>query len=269
MTEPDERDSSDVRALLDTALHGEPPTTFDVARLTRLGKRRLRVHRTSAALGVMVLAGGIVLATGLLRHGTTGSASNQISAAATSTPAPPSTISVIPAAPATSIALAADVVATQNAVLKQEFDAQHNGLYAVSGALRFVAAKPSGQLGAGYVGSGLKTRLGDKTGTGDFVLSAGMTIGDDPSTMMSCTATKMTCAIQTIDGISVEVQTDHPTATTTRIFTVALSLSGNVLINGTVDNLDSLNTRTMTRPTPPLTADQLARITAAIANVSP
>lgn len=278
MTEPDDRD---VRALLGTAVHGEPPSALDPARLMRLGKRRLRLQRVSAALGVVVIAGGVALGAGLLRQHDNGTGPDQISAAATSPPpatsppasSPPATSppatqtpSTIPGTP---IVLAADVIATQNTVLKHEYTALGSGLSPVSGQLAFVAAKPSGLVGADYIGSGMTTRLGDQRGTGDFILNADVTIGADPGTMLSCDSSKTTCAVQTVGGISVEVETDHPTAKTTRIFTVALSLSGNVLINGTSDNLDSPQTRNATRPSPPLTADQLARITAAIAKASP
>lgn len=271
MTEPDDRD---VRALLGTAVHGEPPSALDPARLMKLGRRRLRLQRVSAALGVVVIAGGVALGAGLLRQHDNGTGPDQISAAATSPPATsppaasPSATQTPSTIPGTPIVLASDVIATQNTVLKQEYTALGNGMSPVSGQLAFVATKPSGLVGADYIGSGMTTRLGDQRGTGDFILNANVTIGADPSTM-SCDSSTMTCAIQTVGGISVEVETDHPTAKTTRIFTVALSLSGNVLINGTSDNLDSPQTRNATRPSPPLTAGQLAMITAAIAKASP
>lgn len=272
MTEPDDRD---VRALLGTAVHGEPPSALEPARLMRLGKRRLRLQRVSAALGVVVIAGGVALGAGLLRQHDNGTGPDQIGAAATSPPpttSPPTTsppATQTPTIPGTPIVLASDVIATQNAVLKHEYTALGSGLSPVSGQFAFVATKPSGLVGADYIGSGMTTRLGDQRGTGDFILNADVTIGADPGTMLSCDSSKTTCAVQTVGGISVEVETDHPTAKTTRIFTVALSLSGNVLINGTSDNLDSPQTRNATRPSPPLTADQLARITAAIAKASP
>jgi hypothetical protein len=244
------------------------------------GKRRLLLQRTSATLGAIVIAGGITLGADLLRPHNNPNP-NQISAAATTSPPPtsppppsqapttiPTPISGPPLAQ-TPIVLASDVIATQNAALRREYSALGSGLAPVSGQLTFVAAKPSGLVGVDYIGSGMTVRLGDQRGTGDFSLSADVTIGADPSTMMSCDSSKMTCAVQTVDGISVEVETDHPTAKTTRIFTVALSLSGNVLINGMSDNLDSPQTRNVTRPSPPLTAGQLARITAAIAKASP
>jgi hypothetical protein len=278
VTDPDDRD---VRALLGTALHGEPPSALDPARLIRHGKRRLRLQRAGAALGVVVIAGGMALGTTFLRQHDT--APTDITSATTpSQSAPPSpspSPSTLPRAPITtpfppsaaqSPAIpASDVIAAQNAALKQAYSALVSGLYPVSGQLEFVAAKPSGLVGADYIGSDLITRLGDKRGTGDFDLSAEMTLGADPGTTMSCDAGKMLCAVQTVDGISVEVETDHPTAKTTRILTVAHSRSGNVLVNGTSDNLDSPKTRNPTRPSPPLTADQLARITAAIAKASP
>jgi hypothetical protein len=257
VTEPD-----DVRTLLGTSLHGEPPSALDPARVMKLGKRRLLLQRTSATLGAVVIAGGITLGAGLLRpHDNP----DQISSAATSSP-PPTTISGPPSAAQTPIVLASDVIATQNAALRQEYSALRSGLVPVSGQLTFVAAKPSG---LDYMGSAMTARLGDQHGTGDFIMTADVIIGADPGTMMRCDSGKMTCAVQTVDGISVEVETDHPTAKTTRIFTVALSLSGNVLINGTSDNLDSPQTRNVTRASPPLTAGQLARITAAIAKASP
>ncbi len=104
-------------------------------------------------------------------------------------------------------------------------------------------------------------RLSDKFGFGDFSLSA--TVVDSAFNGMTCTNSKMNCQVELINGVTVEIETDHPTAHTTRIFTVAAS--GNILVNGEVDNLASPNGKTATRPTLPLTSDQLAHITAAVA----
>jgi hypothetical protein len=259
MTEPDEHD---VRELLGTALRGEPSSTLDLAHLRKLGRRRLRVQRTSAALGVVVVAGGVALGAGLLRHNDTGSSPDQITAAApSSTPAPNPT--AVTATPAT-LTPGSDIVGKQTAALRQAYEALTD-LSPVTGELSFIPNQPTDQ---GYAGSQLIVRLGDHSGTGDFSMNATAAANGDAS-QLTCKGTKFSCTIQAFDGITVETETEHLTTKATRIFTFALSYSGKVFVDGTVDNVASPKSAALTRPTPPLSADQLARITAEVAGVSP
>jgi len=128
-----------------------------------------------------------------------------------------------------------------------------------SGSLIFTPILPA--TDTGYSGAQLNVRLNDKFGFGDFSLSA--TVIDSSVNGMSCTNSKMTCQVQLINGVTVEIETDHPTAHTTRVFTVAAT--GKIVVNGEVDNLASPAGKTATRPTLPLTSDQLANITVAVA----
>lgn len=251
MTQPDE---PDVRDLLSTALRGEPASTLDLALPVKLGRRRLRLQRTGATLGAVVIAGGVALGAGLLRHHNDGTAPDHISAAAP-VRATPSTSQV-------AVAPAQDIIDKQNAAFRQAYAAS-SGMSPVTGVLSLTPTQP---IDLGYAGGQLIVRLGDRGGTGDFSLTTGVADGPIETT---CESTTIGCAIQQIDGVTVEIQTDHPTAKTTRIFTVALSPSGKVLVNGVVDNIASMKSTALTRSTPPLTADQLALITAVVASVSP
>jgi hypothetical protein len=268
-------DGRDMRDLLGTALRGEPPSTVDAARLMRLGKRRLALQRAGAALGVMVLAGGIALGASLLHHGSNGARPDPISAAGTSRTATPPSIPVTP--PVTSgpfsasvtpntlpstLPNALDIVAAQNQALNSVY-APPAGMVTTGGSLTFIAGLP---LSRGYGGSFLSTKLTDHNGSGRLGLSVVVT-NTGPSAM-TCGGSKMTCTMRLVNGITVEIETDHPTATTTRILTVASNAAGNVLVDGEVDNIASTS-KTATRPSPPLTADQLAKITAAVASATP
>ena len=256
MTEPDERD---VHELLDTALRGEPSSTLDLAHLRKLGRRRLRLQRTSAALGVVVVAGGVALGAGLLRHNDSGSSPDQITAAT-----PSSTPASNPTAVTATVTPGSDIVAKQTAALRQAYEALTD-VSPVTGELSFIPNQPTDQ---GYTGSQLIVRLGDHGGTGDFTMNATAAANGDPSEL-TCKGSKFSCTIQAFDGITVETETEHLTTKATRIFTFALSSSGKVFVDGTVDNVASPKSAALTRSTPPLSADQLARITAEVAGVSP
>lgn len=261
-----ESDSNDVRDLLGTALRDEPPSALDPARLMRLGRRRVRWQRASAALGVMVVAGGIALGAGLIHQGGgNGPGPDRISTAGTS--GAPSSIPATPTGPFSAtetpsvyLPNAQLILARQNQALQTAWPPA-KGVVVSSGALTFLPVLPVKQ---GYSGGQFNVRVSDKTGSGDFSMTT--TVTDSPLNPMTCTDSLMNCQVQPINGITVEIETDHPTAYTTRILTVAAN--GNVAVNGEVDNLASPDGKTATRPSPPLSADQLARITAAVAAAS-
>ncbi|HEY4020342.1 MAG TPA: hypothetical protein VGM75_16750 [Pseudonocardiaceae bacterium] len=264
-------EQDDLRDLLGTALRGEPPSALDPARLVALGKRRLRLQRAGAALGVMVVAGGIALGASLLHPG--GARPDQISTAGTSTTTGPSATTgpnEITTSPGPSSATTTPTMYLPNrqAILAQQSQALDSaysmpaGMSVSTGKLAFTA-NPNPDNG--FSGSHLTAILRDGYGSGEFILST--TVTGLPVNAVSCAGSKMTCTVQLINGITVEVESDHPTAYTTRILTVAGN--GNVLVTGQVDNLASSTSKTATRPTPPLSADQLARITAAVALASP
>ena len=266
MTEPD---SNDVRDLLGTALRDEPPNAFDPARMVRLGKRRVRLQRAGAALGAMVVAAGITLGASLIHQGGDGASPDRISTAGTPgttsagsipvTPTPASRSGAVPVTrmPPVYVPNGQRILTAQNQVVAAWI--LPSGMSVTSGSLTFAPILPA--TDAGYSGAQLNVRLSDKFGFGDFSLSA--TVVDSSFDGMTCTSSKMTCQVQLINGVTVEVETDHPTAHTTRVFTVAAS--GNILVNGEVDNLASPAGKNATRPTLPLTSDQLAHLTAAVA----
>lgn len=265
MTDPD---SNDVRDLLGTALRDEPRSTLDPARMVRLGRRRVRLQRASAALGVMVVAAGITLGAALVHRGG-GSGPDRISAAGTSSTGGPSRIAVtptpdwttgpisLPDTPSVFLPDAQRILQKQNQALAAVLS-MPSGMYVAGGSLTFT---PIMSVSKGYAGSQFTSRLIDKSGSGEFRISA--MVVNSSSNAMSCGGSLMSCQAQLINGLTVLIETDHPTARTTRIFTVANS--GNLQVNGVVDNIATLDGTTATRPTPPLSQDELARITAAIA----
>jgi hypothetical protein len=267
MSEPD---SNDVRDLLGTALRGEPPNSVDPARMVRLGRRRVRLQRAGAALGAMVVAAGITLGASLIHQGGGGAGPDRISTAGTSgvsttsgsimvtpTPAGRSGAISVTRTPSVHLPNGQRILTAQNQAVAAWI--LPTGLSVTSGSLAFTPILPS--TDTGYSGGQLNARLSDKYGFGDFSLSA--TVVDTSFNGMTCTDSKMNCQVQLINGVTVEIETDHPTAFTTRVFTVAAS--GNILVNGEVDNLSSPNGKNATRPTLPLTQDQLAHVTAAVA----
>lgn len=261
-----ESDSDDVRELLGTALRGEPPSAFDPAALVRLGKRRLRLQRAGAALSVMVVAGGITLGAALIHRG--GSAGpDQISSAGSpslsaTTPSgsssPPAPLTSVPSAPNVTPVLpdAKTIIAEQNQVLLAG-QPVIKGTKLFSGSLTFTPDVPVSQ---DYVGSELSSRIGDASGSGDFSMT--VTVVNSALGAPACTSSLMNCTIEPVDGFPVMVESDHPTAKTTRIFTVALI--GNVLVNGQVDNLSAPGSKTASRPAPPMSEAALAQLTVSI-----
>jgi hypothetical protein len=262
MSEPD---SNDVRDLLGTALRDEPPSAFDPARMVRLGKRRVRLQRAGAALGAMVVAAVVTLGASLIHQGDHDRAGpDRISTAGTSGTTAPSSIPVTPSGPFPAtitppayLPNGQRILTAQNQVVAAWL--LPSGMSVTSGSLIFTPILPA--TDTGYSGAQLNVRLNDKFGFGDFSLSA--TVIDSSVNGMSCTNSKMTCQVQLINGVTVEIETDHPTAHTTRVFTVAAT--GKIVVNGEVDNLASPAGKTATRPTLPLTSDQLANITVAVA----
>lgn len=261
---------NDVRDLLGTALHGEPPNAIDPARLMRLGKRKVRLQRASAALGAMVLAGGIVLGASLLHPGK--GAPGQISSADTSRTSSQPAAPTLPFAPTTGIAVTphpppllpdtAAILQRQDAALAKAYPLPTATL-ATSGAYSFTSSAPINQA---YAGGNLHVRLTDASGSGELTMSV-VTISAQFGAM-SCTGSRMTCGVQLVNGLTVEVEMDHPVARATRYLTVATNKQGNVLVNAEVDNLSAKGSTTVTRPAPPLTANQLAIITAAVAEAT-
>jgi hypothetical protein len=269
-----ENDGRDVRELLDTALRGEPPNAIDPARLMRLGKRKVRIQRAGAALGVMVLAGGIALGASLLHPGkgrpdqisTAGTPPRTASVAATPTlpPTPttgPASIPVTPQAPPL-LPNAAAVLQRQDLALAKAYPLPSATL-ATSGAYSFTSSRPAGE---GYAGSNLHVQLTDGSGSGELIMSVVTTSG--LSNAMTCAGSRMTCTAQLVGGLTVEIETDHPSAYATRILTVATNRTGDVLVNAEVDNLSGKDGKTVTRSSPPLTANQLAIITASVAEAT-
>ncbi|HEX4224994.1 MAG TPA: hypothetical protein VHZ97_21680 [Pseudonocardiaceae bacterium] len=263
-------DRDDVRDLLGAALQGEPPSAVDPARLMRMGKRRLRLQRAGAALGVMVVAGGIALGAGLIHQAGKGPGPGQISTAGTpQTSGPPLTLSPAQSPPtspgpfsapdtAPTLPEGQNTLVAQNQALSAAFPLP-KGMVAANGKFALTATRPAS---GGYSGAQLNTRLTDHLGSGRFSLNVVVTGGGFSA--MNCDGSKMNCSIQVLDGITVEVESDHPTATTTRILTVAASPAGNLLVEGEVDNIAATG-KSATRSTPPVAAGQLAQITAAVA----
>lgn len=260
----------DMRDLLGTALHGEPHNAIDPARLMRLGKRKVRLQRAGAALGVMVLAGGIALGASLLHPGkgqpgqigTAGTPSSSAPVLPLEPTTGPDSIAVTPQAPPL-LPNASQVLQRQDAALAKAYPLP-SATIATSGAYSFT---PSSPVGNGYAGSNLHVQLTDGSGSGELTMSVMMVSGRFGGAM-TCAGSKMNCTVQLVDGLTVEVETDHPTAHATRILTVAFNKKGNVLVNAEVDNLLAKDSRTVTGPAPPLTANQLAIITASVAEAT-
>ncbi|HJP75246.1 MAG TPA: hypothetical protein VJ914_13310 [Pseudonocardiaceae bacterium] len=258
----------DMRDLLGTALHGEPRNAIDPARLMRLGKRKVRIQRASAALGVMVLAGGIALGASLLhpgkgqpgRIGTAGTPSSSVLPLEPTTG--PDSIPVTPQAPPV-LPNAQQVLQRQDAALAKAYPLPSATL-ASSGAYAFTPSRP---VSNGYAGSNLHVQLTDASGSGELTMSVLMVSGRFGGAM-TCAGSLMNCTVRLVGGLTVEVETDHPTAHATRILTVAFNKKGNVLVNAEVDNLLAKDSKTVTRSAPPLTADQLAIITASVAEAT-
>lgn len=267
-----DEDGRDVRDLLGTALRGEPPGTVDPAALMRLGKRRLRLQRAGAALGVVVVAAGIAFGASLVRQGGNSAGPDRISTAGPSGTPPdsaqvapsrteppitgPASVAVTPTLPA-----GKNILIAQNQALAAGFSLPA-GMVASTGALTFTANLP---LTAGYTGGQLNATLTDHSGSGQ--LSVTVVVTSAGLGAVSCAGSQMTCSMQRINGISVEIETDHPTATTTRILTVAANPDGDAVVQGEVDNLTAAG-KAAARPSPPLTAGQLAQLTAVIAEAT-